>query len=392
MNGTSGHTGQLSPNNNFWTLVERSTRDLRLIHLPCGHRTERPHVALVVPRSGPAAQLRLTLTWDPGSSHGRRVAGPLRPPVGNRRAHRGETGILAAMMHSDEMRVTSEVARRLIADQFPKWRHLPIREVGADGTVHAIYRIGDRLAARFPLRTLDPSETRRQLVAEALAARELARCSPVPTPEPVALGEPGEGYPLPWAVQTWVDGHVATDEDPSSSVVFAHDLATFIGALRATATRGRTFSGTHRGGDLKDHDDWMQTCFRKSVTLLDVDLLQRMWSEFRQLPRAGADVMSHGDLIPGNVLVRAGRLAGILDGGGFGPADPALDLVAAWHLLDQGPRAELRIALASDDIEWSRGMAWAFEQAMGLVWYYAESSPALSRLGRRTLDRLVRQG
>ena len=40
--------------------------------------------------------------------------------------------------------------------------------------------------------------------------------------------------------------------------------------------------------------------------------------------------MSHGDLIPGNVLVNDGRLVGILDCGGFGPADPALDLVAAF--------------------------------------------------------------
>lgn len=99
--------------------------------------------------------------------------------------------------------------------------------------------------------------------------------------------------------------------------------------------------------------------------------------------------MSHGDLIPGNVLVRDGRLAGVLDGGGFGPADPALELVAAWHLLGDEPRTALRSALGSDDLEWSRGMAWSFVQAMGLVWYYAESSPPMSRLGRHTLDRIV---
>jgi hypothetical protein len=40
--------------------------------------------------------------------------------------------------------------------------------------------------------------------------------------------------------------------------------------------------------------------------------------------------------IPGNVLVSGGRLAGVLNAGGLGPADPALDLVAAWHLLDDG--------------------------------------------------------
>ena len=32
--------------------------------------------------------------------------------------------------------------------------------------------------------------------------------------------------------------------------------------------------------------------------------------------------------------------------------------------------------------------AWAFEQATGAVWYYAESNPAMSGMGRRTLDRI----
>jgi len=89
------------------------------------------------------------------------------------------------------------------------------------------------------------------------------------------------------------------------------------------------------------------------------------------------------------VLVQDGRLVGVLDGGGFGPADPALDLVAAWHLLEPGPRAELRHALGCGEVEWKRGMAWAFQQAMGLVWYYLESNPPMSRLGRRTLDRIL---
>jgi hypothetical protein len=49
----------------------------------------------------------------------------------------------------------------------------------------------------------------------------------------------------------------------------------------------------------------------------------------------------------------------------------------------------LRVDLACDDLEWERGKAWAFEQAMGLVWYYAASNPAMSDLGRRTLDRIM---
>jgi hypothetical protein len=48
-----------------------------------------------------------------------------------------------------------------------------------------------------------------------------------------------------------------------------------------------------------------------------------------------------------------------------------------------------RDQLGTDDLAWERGRAWAFEQAMGLVWYYATSNPTMSALGRRTLQRLV---
>lgn len=122
-------------------------------------------------------------------------------------------------------------------------------------------------------------------------------------------------------------------------------------SLRALDTCGRHFDGAGRGGDLTLHDEWLST--------------------------------------PGNILVEGGRLVGIIDVGGLGPADPALDLVCAWHLFDAPARAVLREALRCSDVEWERGRVWAFQQAMGLVWYYERSNPSMSALGRRTLERIV---
>ncbi|MCD9874715.1 aminoglycoside phosphotransferase family protein [Streptomyces guryensis] len=293
-------------------------------------------------------------------------------------------------MHANQLTVSLETVRVLVEQQFPDWRSLPVRSIAAQGTVNAVFRIGDRFTARFPLESADVESTRRRLEAEAEAARELAGHTRFPTPEPVALGEPGAGYPLPWSVQTWLPGVVAADEDPGESSAFACDLADLIGDLRAIDTHGRTFSGTGRGGDLQSHDAWMETCFRHSEQLLDVPRLRRIWETLRDLPRGAAeDAMAHCDLIPGNVLVSAGRLTGILDVGGFGPADPSLDLVSAWHLLEAGPRQVLRDRLAGGDLEWERGKAWAFVQAMGLVWYYVKSNPTMSRTGRRCLERIL---
>ena len=293
-------------------------------------------------------------------------------------------------MHADQLSVPAEMVRTLVDEQFPQWRRLPVRSLAASGTVNAIFRIGERLAARFPLQPQKADLARRRLEAEADAARELAGRTRFPTPEPVAIGEPGAGYPLPWSVQTWLPGVAATEEDPGGSAAFAYDLAEFITGVRALDTLGRVFRGTGRGGDLRSHDAWMETCFQHSEELLDVARLRRVWARLRDLPRSGAaDVMTHGDLIPGNVLVSDGRLAGILDVGGLGPADPALDLVCAWHLLEPGPRQVLRDDLGCHDLEWERGKAWAFEQAMGAVWYYTHSNPAMSRMGRRTLERVL---
>ncbi len=293
-------------------------------------------------------------------------------------------------MHADQLTVSAAAVRQLVDEQFPQWHRLPVRQLATQGTVNAIFRIGEELTARFPLQPGDASSTRRRLEAEASAARELIGRTRFRTPIPVGLGEAGAGYPLPWAVQTWVPGLVATGADPAESDGFACDLADFIKDVRAISTGGRVFSGNNRGGDLRTHDPWMETCFERSERLLDVPRLRRFWQSLRELPRGpGGDLMTHGDLIPGNVLVSGGRLTGILDVGGLGPADPALDLVAAWHLLGDRIRPILRTELACDDLEWERGKAWAFEQAMGAVWYYARSNPAMSTMGRKTLERLT---
>jgi aminoglycoside phosphotransferase (APT) family kinase protein len=289
-------------------------------------------------------------------------------------------------MHPDQLDVTEATARTLVSEQFPRWRNLFVRRIATSGTVNAIFRIGESLAARFPLRPGDPDAVAR----EAEAARELLGRTRFPTPEPIAVGEPGHGYPMPWSVQTWLPGTPATDAD-AGSVPFALDLAEFIRDVRAIDPRGRTFSGGGRGGTLRSHDAWMATCIEKSKDLLDARELRRRWARYRELPPDRLDVMNHGDLIPGNVLVTTGKkLAGVLDVGGLKAADPALDLVAAWHLLDDGPRAAFRAALGCDDAEWERGKAWAFQQALGLVWYYAQSNPPMSRTGRRTLERILR--
>lgn len=297
--------------------------------------------------------------------------------------------LLGVLMHPGQLDVTTELVTRLVQAQFPEWRNRPVRAVLSHGTVNALFRIGDELVARFPIEPGDPAETLKALEEEADAARRLRAVSPYPTPEPIAIGEPGAEYPLPWAVYTWIRGTNAYDADVAGSIGFAEDLATFVLALRSMPTEGRVFTGSWRGGVLTDHDQYVADGLEQSRGMIDVDALALLWAELRTTPRIEPDVWTHRDLMPGNLLTADGRLAGVIDVGTFAVADPSMDLAPAWNLLDERARAAFRSGVGSDDGEWRRGMGWSFAQAIGCLWYYAETNPVMSRTAHHTLTALL---
>lgn len=292
-------------------------------------------------------------------------------------------------MHEDQLHIDAAVARELIDESFPEFRAEPLQAVNSSGTVNAIYRVGDHAVARFPLQSGDPDGVTSWLRAEATASRAFVEQCPFPTPQPLGIGRAGHSYPLPWSMHTWLVGSVATPTGLEASDAFARDVAVLLASLRQADTRGRRFSGVGRGGVLGDHDAWLETCFAHSGGLLDVAVLRSMWRKLRMLRPADSVVMSHTDLTPANILVNGERIVGVLDAGGYGPADPALDLVAVWHLLDPKRRDIVRTHLHSDREEWLRGAGWAFAQALGLVWYYQHTNPTMSELGKNTLQRLT---
>ena len=67
-------------------------------------------------------------------------------------------GDIGSMMHADQVLIDRNIARGIIIDQFPEYRHERIKHLETIGTVNAIYRIGSDAAARFPLRTMKPLE------------------------------------------------------------------------------------------------------------------------------------------------------------------------------------------------------------------------------------------
>jgi aminoglycoside phosphotransferase (APT) family kinase protein len=95
-----------------------------------------------------------------------------------------------------------------------------------------------------------------------------------------------------------------------------------------------------------------------------------------------------GDVAAGNLRVRGGRLAAMLDFGSSGVGDPACDVVIAFTFLDEPGRDRFRAALGLDGATWSRGRGWALWKALiTLVGRLEDGSPA-SR-PRRDIDRVL---
>ena len=105
-------------------------------------------------------------------------------------------------MHDDQIDINLGQVVALVSDQLPDLVGMDVVAIASAGTVNAIFRIGDEVTARFPLRRADPDRVRHDLQREMIAAIEFHRVCPVPSAEPFHLGSPGHGYPLPWTAQS----------------------------------------------------------------------------------------------------------------------------------------------------------------------------------------------
>ena len=271
-------------------------------------------------------------------------------------------------MHKDELPITEPLVRRLVDTQFPQWAELPLRRVEPDGTVHAIFRLGDELSVRIPrLHGSESSDSK-----EVIWLPKLAPLLPMDIPLPVAQGDPTDDYPWHWEIHTWVEGEMlAMDEiDP---VQAARDLAALVGALSAVDPAG---APPGRGVPLATRDE----SFRKWLPRFRGDpVVATEWERALNAPPWDRPpVWHHGDLDMRNWLVRDGRIRAVIDWSEMGVGDPAVDVMVAWKLHSPEARDAFREALPIDDATWARARGWVISQAVAAMAYYTpENNPVL---------------
>ncbi len=279
-------------------------------------------------------------------------------------------------VHDLEVAISEEQVRALVAEQHPRWRDLPVRALPHRGTDHAMFRLGDDLAVRLPriAWACDAVESERAWT------ERLSTILGVEAPVPLAAGEPGHGYPWRWSVVRWVHGSTPTQPTPA----LAGRLAQVVARMRAVDLPGpRKEKRAHPLADLTALVEEDLLAVQDEVP---VDLVRRAWALSCEADRwDGTGVWLHGDLAPGNIVVRDATLVGLLDWGGAGLGDPAGDLGLAWNFLDAPARAVFRAALGDDDAVWSRGRGWALRQALLQLPYYRTRYVPLADHARATI-------
>ncbi len=292
-------------------------------------------------------------------------------------------------MHAGEVATDAGLVRRLIAAQFPQRADLPIRSVPSAGTDNALYRLGDDLVVRMPR----ISWATGQIDKERRWLPHLAPHLPLAIPEPLAVGEPAEGFPWDWSVYRWLDGENATLDRLADPDQAARDLAQFVRALQAIDATGGPRPNPDtlgRGAPLATRDEKTREAIAACDGMIDTDAALAAWEVALAAPAwQGPPVWLHGDLQSGNLLAIDGRLTAVIDFGAMTIGDPACDLMVAWNLFTAGPRETFRQVIAVDEATWARGRGWALSPALIALPYYHETNPGLSAIARHAIAEVL---
>lgn len=286
------------------------------------------------------------------------------------------------------MKIDADLARRLVAAQFPEWADLDVTPVAPGGWDNRTFRLGQSLLLRLP----SAAPYAAQVEKEQLWLPRLAPLLPVAIPAPVAVGAPGEGYPWPWSVYEWLEGEPAAPELIADAVRFAADLAAFLGALHAIDPEDGPPPGPHsfhRSGPLSIYDDETRRAISLLGDRIDAEATTAVWEAALAARWEGPPVWAHGDFAAGNLLVRNGVLSAVIDFGCCAVGDPACDLAIAWTFLEGEAREAFRAGLPLDRETWARGRGWTLWKALIVMAALPGANPRDADASGRIIDDLL---
>ena len=210
-----------------------------------------------------------------------------------------------------------------------------------------------------------------------------------PISAPVFKGSASSEYPYEWLVTKWNDGANPNFEISNEHNQLAKDLALFLNDFHGIVLENGPES--RRGVPLIYLNDRTRDCIYQLEGEIDVNSTTTLWDELCNIDYWDRDpVWVHGDFLPGNILVKEGRLSSVIDFSDVGVGDPACDLVIAWSLFNHESRLIFKCNLEGiDENTWQRGRGWALSIAAIMLPYYKNTNPVLAKLARRILSQVL---
>ncbi|WP_211746000.1 aminoglycoside phosphotransferase family protein [Paenibacillus sp. Marseille-Q4541] len=283
--------------------------------------------------------------------------------------------------------INAELVRKLINAQFAKWSDLPIKPVEKSGHDNRTFHLGDRMTVRMP----SEAHYAPQVDKELHWLPKLRPHLTLPISTPLEKGEPTLDYPYPWSINEWIEGETVHYDRVNDLNRFANDLAKFLLELQAIDTSGGPVAGKHnfyRGGLLSVYDKETQTALEMLKTELPTDKLKEIWSIALESKWQKDSVWVHGDIAPGNLLVKDGKLCAVIDFGVLGIGDPSCDYAIAWTFFDQENRTTFYHSLGCDKGTWNRARGWALWKALIT---YKDKDQAIAVHAKRTIDAILEE-
>ncbi len=267
-------------------------------------------------------------------------------------------------MNEKAIILSPDLARKLIAEQFPEYSHLPITDVEKQGHDNRTYRLGDHMLIRMPT----AADYALKVPKEQELLPKLAKRLSVSIPAPIKMGKPSANYPYPFSIYKWLPGKsinllTLTDQDKEQ---LAFELVKFLKELQAITDVEGPEPGQHnwwRGDHVSVYDKGAREQIAELAEITDAVQALALWEQACATKWNKAPIWIHGDFAIGNILMDGGKLSAVIDFGGAAVGDPACDLVIAWTYLSGKAREIFISEMDMDADTWLRARAWTLWKA-----------------------------
>ncbi|KJV55570.1 phosphotransferase enzyme family protein [Orientia chuto str. Dubai] len=286
--------------------------------------------------------------------------------------------------------LSPDLARKLIAKQFPEYASLPIVDVEKQGHDNRTYRLGKHMLIRMPT----AANYALKVPKEQELLPQIAKRLSVSIPAPIKMGKTSADYPFPFSIYKWLSGKSINllKLTVQEKEQLAFDLAKFLKELQAITDVNGPEPGQHnwwRGDHVSVYNKGVREQIVDLAEIIDESKALALWDKASATKWNKKPVWIHGDFAVGNILMEDGKLSAVIDFGGAAVGDPACDLVIAWTYLSGKTRESFISEMDLDQDTWLRARAWALWKATFELCQITDKRSHEAEVQKRIIDEVI---